>query len=77
MAAKLAKQLGLPELSNADCDWIVSAANRAIMVSENDAGPVIGYLLGLAGATYSISSLEDQVQRAIDNDIRGDDDWLR
>jgi hypothetical protein len=46
------------------------------MVSESDAGPIIGYLLGLAGNTYSISSLADQVQRAIDNDIRGDDDWL-
>ena len=52
MAAKLAKQLGLPELSNADCYWIVSAANRGVMASKNYVGPVIGYLLGLAGAKY-------------------------
>ena len=64
MASALARQLGVSELSTADCDWIISAAKRGIMVSEEDAAALIGYLLGLAN--ISPTSGEDQVARAID-----------
>lgn len=64
MAAALARQLQLSELTTADCDWIITAAKRGIMVSEEDAAALIGYLLGQAG--ISPTSTEDQVARAID-----------
>jgi hypothetical protein len=63
MAQALAKQLQLPELNSAECDWIVTAANRGVMVSEEDAAAVIGYLLGQAN--ISPTSCDDQVSRAI------------
>jgi hypothetical protein len=64
MAAALARQLAVSELTTADCDWIIEAAKRGIMVSEEEAGILIGYMLGTAN--ISPSNCVDQVARAID-----------
>jgi hypothetical protein len=64
MANALARQLNVSELTTADCDWIIEAAKRGIMVSEDEAGILIGYLLGQAN--ISPSNCVDQVGRAVD-----------
>jgi hypothetical protein len=64
LASNLARQLQLPELSTADADWIITASRRAVMHSEEDVAPIIGYLLGQAN--ISPSNCDDQVNRAVE-----------
>lgn len=64
IATKLAAQVGESPLSNAECDWIIEAAKAGMMVSEDEAAALIGYVLGLA--RVSASNSVDAVRRAID-----------